>query len=373
MNEFLPFYKGKRVLVTGHTGFKGAWLCRVLLEAGAEVIGYALEPPTKPNLYELSGLERKIQSILGDIRDLTALQRAFEVARPDIVIHLAAQPIVKEGYRDPVGTYSVNVMGTVHVLECVRRIGTVQSVINVTTDKVYRNQEWAWGYRENEVLDGYDPYSNSKSCSELISGCYVRSFLSEAQIPLSTMRAGNVIGGGDFAPNRIVPDCVRSAISKEPIVVRNPHSVRPYQHVLEPVFAYLMVAKEQSEDHTLAGTYNVGPEEHDCVTTGKLVDLFCAIWGEHLVWTQTDSIGAPHEADQLRLDCAKLKSVFNWRPRWEIAEAVRQTVGWTKVWQSGGDLAREMEEEITFYQKAVPVHLRDCLKHKSQLYETQSL
>lgn len=349
MEDWLSFYRGKRVLVTGHTGFKGAWLCHILLEAGAEVTGYALEPSTKPSLYALSGLEGNLHSVIGDIRDFSNLQKAFARARPEIIFHLAAQPIVREGYRDPAGTYGTNVMGTVHLLECVRQSDTVQSVVNVTTDKVYRNQEWIWGYRENEVLDGYDPYSNSKSCSELVSACYVRSFLEDAHVPLSTMRAGNVIGGGDFAPDRIVPDCVRSVIAGQPIVVRNPNSVRPYQHVLEPLMAYLLMAARQAENPALAGSYNVGPDECDCVTTGQLADLFCAAWGDGATWEHQDELHAPHEANFLRLDCAKLKNTFGWYPHWHVDTAVEKTVAWTKAWHGGQDVVQAIHTEIFQY------------------------
>ena len=351
MDKVLSFYRGKRVLVTGHTGFKGSWLCRILLGAGAEVTGYALEPPTQPNLYSLSALDGHINSVIGDVRNLDLLQKTFEEARPEIVFHLAAQPIVKEGYRDPVGTYSTNVMGTVHVLECIRQSSTVQSVVNVTTDKVYYNEEWKWGYRENERLDGYDPYSNSKSCSELVSGCYTRSFLKDAHIILSTMRAGNVIGGGDFAPDRIIPDCIRSAMAGQPIEVRNPYSVRPYQHVLEPLMAYLLVAQAQLEHPDLAGSYNIGPDDVDCVTTGQLTELFCAAWGEGLSWRHRGEINAPHEANLLRLDCSNLKATFGWRPLWHVSDAIQRTVEWTKVWQAGGNIAAEMDREIEVYCK----------------------
>ena len=232
MKEFLSFYKGKKVLVTGHTGFKGSWLCKILTEAGAEVTGYSLEPPTEPALFALSGLEQKMHSILGDVRHLEHLQQVFAEVQPECVFHLAAQPIVRESYRDPVGTYATNVMGTVHVLECVRQNACVRSVLNVTTDKVYENREWEWGYRETDPLDGYDPYSNSKSCSELVTHSYRKSFFTESYPAVSTARAGNVIGGGDFAADRIIPDCVRAAVKGQAIEVRNPNSTRPYQHVL---------------------------------------------------------------------------------------------------------------------------------------------
>lgn len=349
VEDWLSFYRGKRILITGHTGFKGAWLCRILLEAGAEITGYALSPSTQPNLYSLAGLEGHLHSVIGDIRDFSRLKAVFQDTRPEIVFHLAAQPIVRDGYRDPVGTYATNVMGTVHILECVRQSHTVQSVVNVTTDKVYQNREWVWGYRETERLDGYDPYSNSKSCSELISDCYIRSFLADAHIPLSTMRAGNVIGGGDFAPNRIVPDCIRSALAGKSIIVRNPHSVRPYQHVLEPLTAYLLVAKRQMEDLTLAGNYNVGPDECDCVTTGTLAELFCKAWGQGITWTHCGEANAPHEASCLRLDCAKIKSVLGWRPRWHVETAVEKTVEWTRAWIQNKKIDSLMYEQIINY------------------------
>ncbi len=248
----LNFYHGKKVFVTGHTGFKGAWLCHVLRTAGAEVTGYALAPPTTPSLFDLTGLAADVRSITGDIRDLQGLRDAMNAARPDIVLHLAAQPLVREGYQSPVYTFETNVMGTVNLLECVRHCASVQSVVNVTTDKVYLNREWPWGYREHEELKGLDPYSNSKSCSELVTYSYRHSFFEGRDgvpsLPVSTARAGNVIGGGDFAKDRIIPDCVRAAIDKKPIIVRNPYSTRPYQHVLEPLFAYLMIAQRQYEN-----------------------------------------------------------------------------------------------------------------------------
>ena len=244
MND-LSFYKGKRVFVTGHTGFKGTWLCQMLVGAGAQVTGYSLQPPTDPSLFALSGLENRMNSMIGDVRDYDYLLAAFREAKPEIVLHLAAQPIVRESYRTPRETYETNVMGTVNLLECVRVCGGVKSVLNVTTDKVYHNNEWAWGYRENEPLDGFDPYSNSKSCSELATHSYKNSFFANGGVAVSTARAGNVIGGGDFAADRIVPDCVRAAMQGRVIGVRNPWSTRPYQHVLEPLAAYLMIAQKQ--------------------------------------------------------------------------------------------------------------------------------
>lgn len=343
------FYRGKRIFVTGHTGFKGAWLCRLLLEWGAEVYGYALHPPSEPNLYTLAGLEGQMASYIGDIRDLEYLRQAMQQVQPQIVFHLAAQPIVQEGYRDPVSTYSTNVMGAVHVLECVRHTDTVQSVIHVTTDKVYDNQEWCWPYRETDRLDGYDPYSNSKSCAELVTHSYIRSFLYEKGVRVSTLRAGNVIGGGDFAAGRIVPDCIRSVCAGHPIQVRNPASIRPYQHVLEPLAAYVLTAQRQWEDPALAGCYNVGPDTADSLTTGELVEMFCTCWGEGASWQHQADAQAPHEAGRLRLDCTKIQDCLGWKPRWNIRQAIQQTVCWAKVWQAGQDIPAEMQREIQQY------------------------
>ena len=285
----LSFYKNKKVLITGHTGFKGSWMCKMLINAGAQVTGYALEPPTKPSLFELCGLSHQMNSVVGDIRDLSHLQRIFEECKPEIVIHMAAQPLVRDSYKNPVYTYDVNVMGTVNILECIRLQNCVKSFVNVTTDKVYLNREWEWGYRENEELNGFDPYSNSKSCSELVTSSYTNSFFADQEVRISTVRAGNVIGGGDFAEDRIIPDCVRAAEKNKDIIVRNPYSTRPYQHVLDPVGAYLMIAEGQFEDRNLAGNYNVGPDESECWTTGELVTLFCQQWnqtmGTSLDWT----------------------------------------------------------------------------------------
>lgn len=341
----LNFYKGKKVLVTGHTGFKGSWMCKVLTNMGAEVAGYSLNPPTNPSLFEIAEIEKDIKSYIGDIRDLKKLKAVFDEFQPEIVLHLAAQPIVRDSYKDPVYTYETNVMGTVNILECVRNSESVKSFLNVTTDKVYENKEWCWGYRENEPLDGYDPYSNSKSCSELVTHSYKNSFFKDSDIAISTARAGNVIGGGDFANDRIVPDCIRAAEKKEDIIVRNPHSTRPYQHVLEPVYAYLMIAAKQYEDGKYAGYYNVGPDDVDCFTTGNLVDLFISKWGEGMKWIDKFD-GGPHEANFLKLDCSKLKSTFGWKSHWNLDTAIEMTVEWTKCWLSGGNIRECMDKEI---------------------------
>ena len=290
----LSFYKGKKVLITGHTGFKGSWLCRILVGAGAQVTGYSLTPPTEPNLFSMADVEDKMESVIGDIRDLAHLKEVFEKTQPEIVLHLAAQPIVRDSYKDPVYTYETNVMGTVNICECVRINPCVKSFLNVTTDKV---------------------------------------------------------GGGDFANDRIVPDCVRAALKKEDIIVRNPHSTRPYQHVLEPLAAYLLIAMKQYEDKSYAGFYNVGPDESDCITTGNLVDTFCAKWGEGLKWVNKYD-GGPHEANFLKLDCSKLKTTFGWKPVWNFDTAIEKSVAWSKVYAAGGDIPACMDAQIAeFFDK----------------------
>lgn len=345
MDFDLSFYRGRTVLLTGHTGFKGSWMSATLGNAGAKVIGYSSCSKEGPRLFNLCGIRDEITHIKGDVRDLEHLCAVFQEYQPEIVIHMAAQPIVRESYRDPVGTYSTNVMGTVNVCEAVKRTPSVRSFLNVTTDKVYKNNEWEWGYRENEPLDGYDPYSNSKSCSELVTHCYANSFLRDSGVSVSTARAGNVIGGGDFAKDRIIPDCVRAAVKGEDIIVRNPFSTRPYQHVLEPVFAYLMIAARQLEDPALASWYNVGPDDRDCFRTGALVDMFCKHWGDGMKWIDRYD-GGPHEANFLKLDCSKLKTTFGWKPRWNLETAIEKVVEWSKAWAVGEDVRPVMDKQI---------------------------
>lgn len=375
-NKILSRYKGKRVLVTGNTGFKGSWMTHMLLSAGAKVVGYSLPSPTNPNLFTIAQLEKNsnLNQVIGDVRDLDKLKSAFGKYHPEFVIHLAAQPIVRESYKDPVYTFGTNVMGTVNVCECVRQSvipvayggmktetwSGVRSFLNVTTDKVYKNFEWEYGYREDDPLDGYDPYSNSKSCSELITHSYKDSFFSDGSVAVSTARAGNVIGGGDFSVDRIVPDCVRAikaAVDDELVEgfigVRNLYSTRPYQHVLEPLFAYLMIAMKQYEDSSYAGYYNVGPDDIDCVTTGDLVTIFCNAWNDgkedslpKLSWKNQAEKNATHEANFLKLDCSRLKSKFGWQPRWHIGEAIEETVKFTNSWLCGMDIKEEMDREI---------------------------
>ena len=342
----LSFYKDKVVLITGHTGFKGTWMSKILINAGAKVIGYSLEPQTQPNLFKMAMVEDSMISIIGDIRDYLHLKKVFEMYNPDCVVHMAAQPIVRESYINPRYTYEVNVMGTVNVCECVRLTESVKSFLNVTTDKVYLNDEKEnHSFTEDEPLDGYDPYSNSKSCSELVTHSYLKSFFSKTDCSVSTARAGNVIGGGDFSKDRIIPDCVRATEKGMTIVVRNPNSIRPYQHVLEPLFVYLDIVQRQYKNKKYEGYYNVGPDECDCVNTGELVEKYCSLMN-NMSWTN-ESIEGPHEALYLRLDNTKIKKVFGWMPRWHIDECMSKVVEFTKVYlKDKSAIPQEMEREI---------------------------
>ena len=343
----LSFYSNKIVLITGHTGFKGTWLSKILISAGAKVIGYSLEAPTEPSLFKLSGVESNMVSIIGDIRDFNHLKEVFDKYQPECVFHLAAQPIVRDSYKDPRYTYETNVMGTVNVLECCRLTPSVKSVLNVTTDKVYLNDDIPdHPFKEDEPLDGYDPYSNSKSCSELVTHSYKKSFFNDMDIAVSTARAGNVIGGGDFAHDRIIPDCIRAIEAGQDIIVRNPHSTRPYQHVLEPLYIYLEIVEKQYKDKKYQGYYNVGPDDCDCVNTGDLVTKFCNAWGNNLTWINKYD-GGPHEAAFLKLDNSKIKEVFGWTPRWHIDECMTKIVEWTKVYFKNKEvIPAEMDREI---------------------------
>lgn len=343
----LNFYKNKKVLITGHTGFKGTWLSKILINAGANVCGYSLEPPTNPNLFNLSKISSQMTSIIGDIRDFNNIKKIFDEFKPEIVIHLAAQPIVRDSYKNPKYTYETNVMGSVNVLECVRLTKSVKSFLNVTTDKVYLNDDTtSHAFKEDEKLDGFDPYSNSKSCSELVTHSYQRSFFSERDCSISTARAGNVIGGGDFANDRIIPDCVRAVEQNKKIIVRNPFSTRPYQHVLEPLYVYLEICEKQYNNKSFEGNYNVGPDNCDCINNGDLVTLFCNKWGNELTWINKCDNG-PHEASFLKLDNNKIKQTFSWKPRWHINEAMDKIIKFTKVYLNHPNfIPEEMDEEI---------------------------
>lgn len=359
ISQLKSYYAGRRVLVTGSTGFKGSWLCRILVKMGAEVTGYSLEPPTNPSLFEIAEVGKKMNQIIGDIRNIDDLRVAFDCTKPQTIFHLAAQPLVLHGYADPRYTYEVNVMGTVNVLECARRCESVTSLLNVTTDKVYENREIpGYGYCEDDKLDGFDPYSNSKSCSDLVTHSYAASFFAEdakgtaaGRCAISTARAGNVIGGGDFSENRIIPDCVRAVLSGDSLVLRNPNSIRPYQHVLEPLVAYLLIAAVQESDRSKAGWYNVGPNPNDCKSTGEMAEMFAEAWGDGFLW-HAERTDGPHEAGLLMLANSKIRSAFGWQPIWNAKEAVNRTVEWTKAWQHGRASAC-MDKQINDYLRGL--------------------
>ena len=346
--EMLDFYRNKKIFITGHTGFKGSWLSKILIMAGAEVCGFSKEPNTNPSLFRILELENQMSSIIGDVRDYRYIKKAIDDFKPEIVFHLAAQPIVRESYEKPRYTFETNVMGTVNVLEAIRKCKSVKSVVNITTDKVYENKEWEWGYRENERINGFDPYSNSKSCSELVTSSYKKSFFNNCDIAVSTARAGNVIGGGDFAEDRIIPDCIRAAINGNDIILRNPNSIRPYQHVFEALWAYLLIAKSQYEEKKLQGSYNIGPNEDGCVTTKYITETFCREW-RNVKWKSAQQIDNKHEANFLKLDCSKIKSTFGWNPRVSIDEAIKLTVEWAKEYYFSNNVIEISEKQIKEY------------------------
>lgn len=353
MIDYLSFYRGKKVLVTGHTGFKGAYLCRILQKAGAEVIGYSLLPPTDPSLFELAGLKEGMNSICGDVRDLAHLSKVVKETRPEVVFHLAAQPIVRTSYKEPHMTFETNVMGTVNLMEAVRLYGeSVISLVNVTTDKVYMNNETGESFKEEDPLNGYDPYSNSKSCSDIITQSYRSSFFDDGRMTISTARAGNVIGGCDFASDRLIPDCVRAAAEKKTIIIRNPHAVRPFQHVCEPLSAYLLLGMKQAEDKSLMGAYNIGPDKTDCVPAGELAETFCRAWNEltqdTLTW-KVQGDGGPHEAGFLMLDNAKVKEKLGWESLWDIRKAVEKTAEMEQARLSGKSVRKVLDKQIGEY------------------------
>ena len=351
------FWRGKRVFLTGHTGFKGSWLSLWLSSMGAMVSGYALSPPTDPSLYALAGVDSLVSSILADVRDAGMLARSLADARPEVVFHMAAQPLVRESYRIPVETYATNVMGTVHLFEAVRGCEAVRAVVNVTTDKCYENREWVWGYRENEPLGGYDPYSSSKACSELVTSAYRRSFLAGGEGParrasVASARAGNVIGGGDFAPDRLLPDCVRAVLKGERILLRNPGAIRPWQHVLEPLSGYLSLARRLYEDgEPFASAWNFGPEDSDARTVEWVVRRFCEEWGEGAA-CGIDAGEHPHEAHHLKLDISKATSALGWRPNWDLSRAVSEVAAWTRVYRDGGKVREACLQQIAAYESS---------------------
>ncbi|MDP9902185.1 CDP-glucose 4,6-dehydratase [Variovorax ginsengisoli] len=343
------FWRGKRVFLTGHTGFKGSWLSLWFQTMGAEVQGFALQPPTTPNLFEQARVAGGMSSTIGDIRDLAAVKASMHAFQPDIVVHMAAQPLVRLSYLEPVETYATNVMGTVHVLEAARTVGSVRAVVNVTTDKCYENREWVWGYREDEPMGGYDPYSNSKGCSELITSAYRRSFFQNSDIALGSGRAGNVIGGGDWAQDRLVPDILRAFERKEPVVIRNPHSTRPWQHVLEPLSGYLVLAERLfSEGQSFAEGWNFGPRDEDAKPVQWIVEHMVREWGEGARW-QLDGGEHPHEAGYLKLDISKARQRLGWEPRWALSEALVHIMQWHKAWLAKEDVQKVCLDQISQY------------------------
>ena len=345
------FWRGKKVFLTGHTGFKGGWLATWLLDMGCEVHGLALPPDTEPSFFALCGLGERMRSHFGDVRDSRVVAEALADSQAEIVIHLAAQPLVLRSYREPVETLATNVLGTAHVLEAVRRTPSVRVAVVVTSDKSYANQDWLWPYRESDPVGGDDPYSASKSCAELVTAAYRRSFLSERGVGVASVRAGNVIGGGDWGEDRIVPDAMRALHRGEPLLVRNPTYVRPWQHVLEPLCGYLMLAERlQLERERFEGGWNFGPSEEDQVTVGRLADLVVGSWGAGR-WESPPRQGDPHEAQSLRLDCAKARALLGWRPRLRIQRAVEMTVEWYREALSGrADMFERAREQIRTYE-----------------------
>ncbi|MDU2063422.1 MAG: CDP-glucose 4,6-dehydratase [Sporomusaceae bacterium] len=354
MNQ--EFWKDKKVFLTGHTGFKGSWLALWLSTLGAQITGYALKPPTNPNLFELAHVEELVKHIVGDVRDKRFLEKSLLEAKPDIVIHLAAQPLVRDSYKNPVETYEINIMGTIYLLEAVRACNTVRAVVNVTTDKCYKNNEWLWGYRENEPMGGHDPYSNSKACSELITDSYRNSFFSSAipgqnQVAVASARAGNVIGGGDWAADRLIPDCLQSLLMNKPIRIRSPHAVRPWQHVLEPLSGYLLLAEKLFEEgDSFATGWNFGPGEDDSLPVEAIVKILCRLWGANGIY-EVDQGEHPHEANYLRLDCSKARTMLKWQPRWNLTTALEETIEWIKAYQNGFDMRLICQGQIQKYMQ----------------------
>lgn len=348
------FWRGKRVFVTGHTGFKGSWLALWLQHLGAEVTGYALSPPTNPSLFDLARVREGMTEVHGDVRDLELMRKALRKAGPEIVIHMAAQSLVRTSYLDPIETYSVNVVGTVTLFEAVRRTGGIRVVVNVTSDKCYENREWVWGYRENEPMGGYDPYSSSKGCAELATAAYHRSFFNPSDwanhgVAIASVRAGNVIGGGDWANDRLVPDMIRAFSKDEPVLIRRPGAIRPWQHVLEPLSGYMLLAQKLLEEGpAYAEAWNFGPNDEATQSVYWLADRFVALWGEGVSW-KLDSHEYPHEAHNLRLDTSKARIRLGWRPHWQLETALRATVEWYKAHKSGTDLRQLTMNQIEHY------------------------
>lgn len=355
MNKlFNDIYRGKRVLITGHTGFKGSWLSLLLNELGADVYGFALDPPTSPSLYKEAKIEELVTSYIGDVRDFDYLTKVIQEVQPEIVFHMAAQPLVRESYKIPVETYSTNVMGTVHLLEACRSTSSVKAIVNVTTDKCYENKEWHWGYRENEPMGGYDPYSNSKGCSELITSAYRNSFFNPSEyknhgVSVATARAGNVIGGGDWAEDRLIPDFIRAISKGEKVRIRSPFAIRPWQHVLEPLSGYLRLAELlYTEGPKFAQAWNFGPYDHDARNVEWITNTICEFWGDEASF-EIDKKPQPHEANYLKLDCSKANAELNWFPKWDIQTTLKSIVDWNKAYLNNEDIREVTKRQIHQY------------------------
>lgn len=352
----IEFWQGKKVLVTGHTGFKGTWICHWLNELGAEVSGFALPPSTVPSIFKLTNLEDKIDSHIGDITDRDAIEKVLVSVQPEIVIHMAAQPLVIDSYDDPVGTYMTNVIGTAHVFEAIRRAKSVKAVVNVTTDKCYENKEWNWGYRENEAMGGFDPYSSSKGCSELLTASYRQSFFNNENIKLASGRAGNVIGGGDWSENRLVPDLVSSISKNDTAIIRNPNSIRPWQHVLEPIYGYLKLAEKLHGENGEAflGGWNFGPHDSGAQPVSWIADRLCKKWGDGADWKLDNPDDVPlHEAKYLKLDCSKARAELGWEPKLDLETTIDWIVDWHKTFESNGDIEAKTIEQIQRFQSKI--------------------
>lgn len=357
-NLYNNVYKNRKVLVTGHTGFKGSWLCILLNQLGADVYGYALEPPTSPSLFEEAQIGEHITSFIGDIRNLAYLQEVMNKVQPEIVIHMAAQPLVRDSYKIPVETYEINVMGTVHLLEACRTTPSVKAIVNVTTDKSYENKEWHWGYRENEPMGGYDPYSNSKGCSELVTSAYRNSFFNPKDhdkhgVAVASARAGNVIGGGDWANDRLIPDFIRAIGKGEKVHIRSPFAIRPWQHVLEPLHGYLTLAEKlfTAGAHYAEG-WNFGPDDNDAQNVEWITNTICKLWGKSASY-EIDTHPQPHEANYLKLDCSKAKAELNWYPKWNIHQALQSIVEWNKAYLKGENIREVTINQINQYFKQI--------------------
>jgi CDP-glucose 4,6-dehydratase len=370
------FWTGKKVFVTGHTGFKGSWLSLWLQILGAEVVGYSLTPPTSVNLFELANVADGMTSIVGDIRDLAALKQAIHTYQPDIVIHMAAQALVRESYSNPVDTYAVNVMGTVNVLEAVRYASSVRAVVTVTSDKCYDNREWVWGYRENDPMGGKDPYSSSKGCAELVVTAYGHSFFNPADysqhgVAVASVRAGNVIGGGDWAKDRLIPDILNSWLSGKQVVIRNPQAVRPWQHVLEPLNGYLILAEKLfTQGYVYGGGWNFGPNESGVKTVSWIIQHLQQLWGTDASWIQDTGV-QPHEANLLTLDCSKARTKLDWEPKLDLPTALAWIVDWTKAWHQGDDMKQKSQSQIQQFIE-IPVLGVESGKHVTQAAESRN-